>query len=532
MDPIFLAVAFILGFLTRQIALPPMIGFLLAGFLLKALGYESNEILVSLADLGVTLLLFSIGLKLRVETLAKPEVWGTTTLHMAISMVVFSIAVFVLSITGLQILTDLDLAAAGLVAFALSFSSTVFAIKALEEKGELQTLHGRVAIGILVMQDIIAVVFITLSLGKVPSQWALLLFALPLLRPLFYLIMDRCGHGELIPLFGLFAALILGAQVFTQVGLKADLGALVLGVLLSRHHRADEISKSLLSFKDILLIGFFLNIGLTGTLSVETLGLAALLTLFVPLKTALFFFLLTRFKLRARSATLTAISLSTYSEFGLIVGSIGVTMGVLPADWLTVIAIALAMTFVIGSPISAMAHDIYAKYDDHLRPLERSKRLPDDRPIEVGDARIMILGMGRVGAGAYDAMQEAYGPIVIGLESNPDKVDRQKESGRAVVAGDATDSDFWERLPSGKIGLVMLTLPELNAKLDVIRRLQDSNYDGRVVAAARFADDIQALDEAGVDMAVDTFAQAGNGFADDVQSRFADDLKGLTHSHS
>ncbi len=89
----------------------------------------------------------------------------------------------------------------------------------------MQSMHGRVAIGILIMQDIIAVVFITLATGKLPSPWALALFGLVLLRPMLFLIMDRCGHGELIPLFGLFAALVLGAEAFDQVGLKTDMGA-------------------------------------------------------------------------------------------------------------------------------------------------------------------------------------------------------------------------------------------------------------------------------------------------------------------
>jgi predicted Kef-type K+ transport protein len=113
----------------------------------------------------------------------------------------------------------------------------------------MQSMHGRVAIGILIMQDIIAVVFITLSTGKVPSLWAFALFGLILVRPVLFIIMNRCGHGELIPLFGLVAALVLGAEAFDQVGLKADLGALILGMMLAGHARAGEISDSLLSFK-------------------------------------------------------------------------------------------------------------------------------------------------------------------------------------------------------------------------------------------------------------------------------------------
>jgi len=527
MDPVFLAIAFVLGFAARQVGLPPLVGFLAAGFALNGLGFESGPLLVQFADLGVTLLLFSIGLKLKIETLLKPEVWAGASLHMVATVVVFGLAIFALAAAGVHLFAGLDLATSALIAFALSFSSTVFAVKALEEKGEMQSLHGRVAIGILIMQDIIAVVFITLSTGKVPSLWALALFGLILLRPFLFLIMDRCGHGELIPLFGLVAALVLGAEAFDQVGLKADLGALILGVLLAKHGRAGEISDSLLSFKDILLVGFFLNIGLSGTLSLEVVLVALLFVLILPFKVALFFVLLTRFRLRARTSTLTTLGLATYSEFGLIVGAVGVANGWLAADWLGVGAVALAATFVLGSPLNAMAHGIYARFHDRLIPWESATRHPDDQPIHSGEARIAILGMGRIGAGAYDTMCARYGDIVIGLDSDPEKVAAHQEAGRDVILGDATDSDFWERVQPGKIRLVMLTLPELSANLDLTRGLADSPYDGKITAVARFPDEVEILEQAGVHVAFDSFAEAGAGFAGHVQQRFAAELAGL-----
>ncbi len=136
MDPVFLAVAFVLGFAARQVRLPPLVGFLAAGFALNGLGFESGPLLVQFADLGVTLLLFSIGLKLKIETLLKPEVWAGTSLHMAVTVVVFGLVIFALAAAGVLLFAGLDLATSALIAFALSFSSTVFAIKALEEKGE------------------------------------------------------------------------------------------------------------------------------------------------------------------------------------------------------------------------------------------------------------------------------------------------------------------------------------------------------------------------------------------------------------
>ena len=175
MDPVWITIAFFCGFLVRQIGLPPLVGFLAAGFVLKAMGAEAGEALQIISDLGVTLLLFSIGLKLRIKSLLKPEVWAGASLHMLVTVLLFGAAIYGLSLAGLSLFTGLDFKLALLIAFALSFSSTVFAVKILEEKGEMASLHGRVSIGILIMQDILAVLFLTFSTGKIPSLWTIAL---------------------------------------------------------------------------------------------------------------------------------------------------------------------------------------------------------------------------------------------------------------------------------------------------------------------------------------------------------------------
>jgi len=130
--------------------------------------------------------------------------------------------------SGLAVFAGMDVDTALLVGFALSFSSTVFAVKALEPRGEMGALHGQIAIGILVVQDIAAVVFLALSSAKLPSAWALLLLLLLPLRPVLTTLLHRIGRGELQILFGFLLALG-GAEVFELVSLKGDLGALALG---------------------------------------------------------------------------------------------------------------------------------------------------------------------------------------------------------------------------------------------------------------------------------------------------------------
>lgn len=527
MDPYLLMVAFVLGFAARLVNLPPMVGFLVAGYILNAFDVSGGPLLSDMSDLGVTLLLFCIGLKIKVETLFKPEVWAGASIHMGGTIVVFGAIIYGLAGLGFSMFAGLDLYTSALIAFALSFSSTVFAVKVLEEKGETLAMHGRVSIGILIMQDIFAVLFITMSTDKVPSVWAFALVGFIFVRPLLFMIMDKCGHGELLPLFGLSAALVLGAQIFELVGMKADLGALLLGMLLAKHARAGKISDSLLNFKDILLVGFFLNIGLTAAFTLEAVLLAMMFVLLLPVKVALFFFLLTRFRLRARSSALASFSLATYSEFGLIVGAIGASAGWITGEWLTVIAVALSITFVIGSSLSTWAEHIYSYMAGALGRWESDIRHPEDQPIIIGDAKIAIFGMGRVGGHAYDTMFAEHGDIIIGLDIDPDRVTLQKERGRNVILGDPTDSDFWHRAEDTGVDMVVLALPELSASLETVEQLEENGYAGIIVAVVRYPDEVEILEEAGADLVVDHSAEAGVGVAAHIQRKFAEEIKGL-----
>ena len=124
MDSIAIIIAFALGFGARQIGLPPLVGYLVAGFALKAGGAEGGALIVELADVGVLLLLFSIGLKLKLRSLIRPEVWAGASIHMLTTVIVFGTGIFLLATAGLSKFGTLDFKLSLLIAFALSFSST------------------------------------------------------------------------------------------------------------------------------------------------------------------------------------------------------------------------------------------------------------------------------------------------------------------------------------------------------------------------------------------------------------------------
>ena len=517
-DILAIGIAFLLGLTARFVGLPPLIGYLIAGFCLFAFGGQMTETLHEFSEMGVTLLLFTIGLKLQLRNLLMPQIWAVASIHMMLIVVLASTLVFGLAALGLSVFAGMDYSTVALIGFALSFSSTVFAVKVLEEKGEMYSLYGRISIGILIMQDIAAVVFLAVSAGKIPSIWALALFALIPLRPVLFRMLEKSGHGELQILFGLTLALG-GAQLFEFVSVKGDLGALILGILMASHLRASDLARQLLGFKDLFLVGFFLSIGLSGPLSWEAVGIAMLLLLLVPIKTALFFWLMSRFKLRNRTSLLASLSLANYSEFGLIVAAIGVSSGWLGSEWLIIIAIALSVSFIIAAPLNTAAYPLYSRWRKALSGLESSQRIGEEEAIEPGrSSEVMIFGMGRVGGGAYDTLRERLGDKVLGVDFQRDTVHRLRESGRQVIHGSATDPDFWERvdLACNRIKLIMLAMPNVQENSYAAKQLKALGYEGKIAAVAKFPDEIQLLEEAGVHAAFNLFAEAGAGFADHV----------------
>lgn len=514
MDIFPLALALLMGIMGRMVGLPPLVGFIVAGFILGSQGMESSKGLQKIADLGVTLLLFTIGLKLNIRNLLAPNIWATSSIHMVLTTICGAILVKAMALAGVPPFAGLDGKAVLLLGFALSFSSTVFAVKTFDEAGESGAMHAKVAIGVLIMQDIFAVIFMTASSGKLPSPYAVLLLLLIPARPLLIHFLQKAGHGELLTLSGWLIPLG-GASLFETVGVKADLGALILGVLLAGTPKAEEMAKSLHSFKDLFLIGFFLTIGLTGQLNWDWVLCSVVLLLLLPLKTVMYFILFTCFRMRARSSTLASLSLANYSEFGLIVVALGASMGILEGEWLVGIALALSISFVLASPLNLKGKRIYEHWHDVLVKWESEKRLPGDELIDTQGAKVLIFGMGRVGLASYEYLNEQSCDGVVGIDYDAEAVKRHQAAGRNVILGDATDTDFWARKRmSEDLDLILLTFPDHGANRTVAKTIRSMGITTRLDSIATYADQIPSLKAAGIDRVFNFYAEAGSGFAE------------------
>lgn len=507
-EAVWLFFAFFLGMLAHTVGLPPLVGYLAAGFALSAaagvidLPLGNGVVLEHISHLGVLLLLFTVGLKLKIRSLFRPEVIGVGLIHFTITALVFAPAI--------SLLGGIEWRIALLLAIALSFSSTVLAAKVLEAKRELRAFHGRVAIGILIVQDLIALLVMSIAAGTSPSAWALLIFAIPLLRPWLYRLLDAAGHEELMLLFGLLLALAAGGYGFESVGLSSEVGALLFGALLANHPRAKELSDSLWGIKEIFLVGFFLQIGIGGLPDGKALLMALIFSLVLPLKGVLFFFLLLFFKLRSRSAFLSSLTLTNYSEFGLILASV-----VLP-EWLVPLALTVSLSFILSAPINRLAHPLYEKLAQHLSPFERNLRHPDEQPISLGSTRILIMGMGRTGSAAYDRLKGVESRL-IGLDSDPAKLTKHETEGRNVFFADAEDPVFWANLEIPDLQYVVLAMNDIEAKLIATRKLRQRKFEGLIVTHTMYPEEAEAIRLAGADDAYLTFCETGVSLAERVR---------------
>lgn len=523
MDFIWILFAFLCGLAAKLIALPPLIGYLLAGFILNFAGMQADVGLKTLADVGITLMLFTIGLKLNPSDLLKREVWAGTLSNMLAWILLFaSLAMLLLSISVPYFL-GLDLKSAALLAFALSFSSTVCIVKLLEDSGEMKTRHGKLSIAVLVMQDIVAVIFLVFATGKVPSIWAIGLFGLLFIRPVLDRLLLRAGHGEFMPLTGFFFALG-GYELFSLVGIKGDLGALIMGMLLSQHVKAHELSKSLLAFKDLFLIGFFLSIGFTALPDWSMLFMAIAISALLILKFFLFFFIFAGLRLRARSAYLAALALSNFSEFGLIVLALSTEAGWIQKEWLVITALAVSISFIITSVLYHSAHNIYTQYKGIIKRFEREKLLKDDTFVQPDNAEILVIGMGRVGLGAFNVLHKIVGDRVWGMDADRDKVRRLKKQGLHMFYGDGEDHDLWEGIIDvSAIKLVLITISSIEDISNIATQLRNAHYEGQIAAIVRYEDEREHLIEIGIDKVFNFYTEVGSGFAEE----FIAELEGM-----
>ncbi|WP_222842922.1 NAD-binding protein [Bowdeniella nasicola] len=277
-----------------------------------------------------------------------------------------------------------------------------------------------------------------------------------------------------------------------------------------------------------MLVAFFVNIGFAGLPTTYTLIGGLMLLLLLPIQGAGYWVLLAASGMRHRTSLLTGALLTSYSEFALIVAALGVEDGWLEQEWLVKLAVAVAASFVIAAILNPRNTSALSSFAARFPTRPPEKLNIHDRPIEIGNVTALVLGMGRVGSAAYQQLTIEHGLEVLGVEHDPKRVALLEKLGNNIVEGDATDTDFWDRvIRNGLIEVIVLAMPEHHANIDALMEIRQRKFTGRVAAVAMYYEDVRELHDLGIDVVVHMYAGAGRDLADqsmEIEKRARDDI--------
>lgn len=465
-----LGMALVLGFLAVRVRIPAIVGYLLAGVLIGPFtpGIEVNtELAAELAEIGIMLLMFGVGLHFSLDDLLKVRkitVPGAT-LQMAIATALGF---------GLAASWGWDLGGALVFGLALSVASTVVLLRALEATGTLESMNGHITVGWVVVQDLAMVLVLVLlppfaqwlggstevgshgdlwqtlglTLVKVTAFITLMLVVGRRVFPWLLWQVARTGSRELFTLCVVAAAVSVAFGAAELFGVSFALGAFFAGMMMRESEFAHRAAEESLPLRDAFAVLFFVSVGMLfdPLILIEqplhVLAVLAVITLGTPLASALLVLL---FRYPLSTALTVAASLGQIGEFSFILAGLGLSLGLLPAQGQSLI-LAGALTSIAINPLMFKAVApllrVIRERSALARSLERRSDPLAELPMSTHEkflsGQVVLVGYGRVGRRIAEALAERGIPFVV-AEQNRELVERLRSQGLAAVCGDASD---------------------------------------------------------------------------------------------
>lgn len=513
------------GALSVWLRQPLILGYILVGILMgpSMLGWVTARDQVDLlARMGIAMLLFVVGLKLDLHLI---RTLGPVALATGLGQVLFT------SIIGYFLALPLGLSpvAALYVAVALTFSSTIIIVKLLSDKREIDTLHGRIAVGFLIVQDIVVIlVMIGLSaygmagvsndlgrsLGLLLLKGVGLLVGIGLLMRYFlsWLLHQLARSLELLMLFSIAWAIFL-AILADSFGFSKEVGAFLAGISLASTRYREAIGARLISLRDFLLLFFFIDLGAQLDMGALTgqIGPAVVLSLFVLIGNPLIVMIIMGVMgYRRRTGFLAGLTVAQISEFSLILGALGVSIGHIGNETLGLITLVGLITIGLSTYMILYSHFLYNRLARWLRIFERKVPYREERE---GEGRggpsvdVILFGLGRFGGSLAQNLRQR-GLNVLGVDFNSRTVAQRNQEGFQALYGDAEDPEFPATLPLNEAKWIVSTIPLRDVNLTLLDALHHYGYAGQRAMTTHSSRDAEMLRESGADLIFSPFADA------------------------
>ena len=535
-----LAVAAAIGALAFWLRQPLIIAFIFVGVLLGPAGLDwvhAFDQVDLFAKLGIGLLLFVVGLKLDPHLIRSV---GRVAMVAGLGQMIMtaSIAYIVALALGMTPMP------AFYVAAALTFSSTVIIVKLLSDSREIDALHGRIAIGILIVQDIVVVaMMIGLTayggesqephlgkqmmqiIGKGVGFLALIAVVTRYLLP--SLLHSLARWPELLTLFAIAWAIGL-ASLGTELGFSKEVGAFAAGVALAATPYKAILAARLVSLRDFLLLFFFIDLGVQvdiGHLG-AALGPAILLSVIVLVgKPMMVMALVGGMRYAKHTAITTGLTMGQISEFSLILAALGLSLGHIDKPTMGLITLIGLITFGLSTYMILYSHWLYRWLAPALSIFKfkiprSSETRTNDAQADLIPANIIIFGLGRYGRNLAQELQRC-GQSVLCVDYDPERVRSWRQSGLATLYGDLDDTELYHALPLADARWVVSTIPDRDKCLVLLHALQHNNFAGRKALTADTIKHREFLLAAGADVVLLPFRDAAAEAAGMLVSRDA-----------
>ncbi len=497
-ENIFLQISVVLGitvsiaFVTRMLRQPLIVAYIIAGLVAGPLFLNSvngsEEFFETFAQFGIVLLLFIVGLSLNFDYIKK--VGKAVLIGGGIQFTVTAVlGLLIMKLLGFGLITSV------FIGVAITFSSTIIVIKLLADKKDLESVYGRYVIGLLLVQDIIAVsIMIFLNTSNIGGVWyetaftvfikGLFLVAFVFLMAKYLLprLMDKVAKsGELLFIFTI--AWCFGvASVVYWAGFSVEIGAIIAGISLGASVYQAEISSRIRPLRDFFIVLFFVVLGSELQLGDLRLAIipAIILSIFVLIADPIILYLvMRRLKYTKRSAFLAGVTAAQVSEFGFILIFKGQELGYLHGSELAILTTVALITIVVSSYLITYNEEIYRKILPLLNKFGNIEEHRDKESIE--SFPVWVIGYHRIGWKVCEALAEKHIKFAV-IDYNPDAISRLKHRGIPAFFGDVADVEFLDSLPLEKAKLIISTIPEADDQKTMIKHIKRLNEKTLIVA--------------------------------------------------
>ena len=511
----------------RLLKQPPILAYILTGIILGPLTLihiNDAEAMRSLAEIGITLLLFMLGLELRFSELKSV---GKISIITGIGQIVFT------TVIGFLIATFLGFSpiASFYIAIALTFSSTIIIVKLLSDKRDLNSLYGKISVGFLLVQDfvaIIALIFLSgFSTGNNVSYndfliiilKAVVLFGWVILlskKLLPYLINKIAHSSETLFLFSLAWAFGIAAVVSSPaIGFSIEIGGFLAGLALANSYESYQIITKIRPLRDFFITIFFVTLGMGLLISDFSTILipGIILSLFVLIGNPLIVMILMGLLgYKKRTGFLAGLTVAQISEFSLIVMFMGNRIGHVSDQHVALITFVGAITFVISTYMILNGNLLYKILSPYLGIFEREGVREKNLKTKDFKNHVVLVGVRRMGEGILEALLKNKEDVVV-VDFDPDIIERLKEERVESFFGDIADSEIQELASLDKARLVISTVSDIEDNLILLQSLRNIKKKPKIVMLALEKHEAQELYSQGADYVVVPHIAGGHHLA-------------------